>query len=117
MALEHPGGEASDSQNVSRYVKLQEMYGKFLQEALQAPNHQVGVHPCLQQTQTINARNAGAMTLGWQSQRMQLIFEGLHPAIVTGISQLLREVRTSSGDHFARISLRPGYPGLLHVSM
>jgi hypothetical protein len=65
MALEHPGDEASDSQNVLRYVKLQEVYVKFLQEALQAPTHQVGVHPSQQRTQPCNARNTDAMTMGW----------------------------------------------------
>ncbi len=47
---------------------------------------------------------------------MQLIFEGLHPVIVTELSKLLREVRTSSGD-LALLLLRPGYPDLLHVML
>jgi hypothetical protein len=41
MALDAPVGDSNDSQKALRYSKLQELHGKFLQEALQVPSRQV----------------------------------------------------------------------------
>jgi hypothetical protein len=94
--MEQPAQDVGRDQKSSvRHTKLQELFRKFLQGALQCPSQQVCWPSSLARARRAAATCANpdrAAYVPCEAQRLQQTFEGLHPALMPGVAQLYKQV-------------------------